>query len=82
MMNETGSYPGQVWLWLYTFWYQIAPFNTSDNADAQIWALMLLLSLAFICIPFIPGLRGLPRHLGVHRLIWRDHYRRLEEENS
>ena len=36
MMNETGSYPGQVWLWLYTFWYQIAPFNTSDNADAQI----------------------------------------------
>ena len=38
MMNETGSYPGQVWLWLYTFWYQIAPFNTSDNADAQIFA--------------------------------------------
>jgi hypothetical protein len=78
MMNETGSYPGQVWLWLYTFWYQIAPFNTSDNADAQIWALMMLLSLAFICIPVIPGLRGLPRHLGVHRLIWRDHYRRVE----
>ena len=44
MMNETGSYPGQVWLWLYTFWYQIAPFNTSDNADAQIWALMMVLS--------------------------------------
>ena len=34
MMNETGSYPGQVWLWLYTFWYQISPFNTSENADA------------------------------------------------
>jgi hypothetical protein len=78
MMNETGSYPGQVWLWLYTFWYQIAPFNTSDNADAQIWFLMMILSLAFICIPFIPGLRSLPRHLGVHRLIWRDHYRRVE----
>lgn len=78
MMNETGSYPGQVWLWLYTFWYQIAPFNTSDNADAQIWALMMLLSLAFICIPVIPGLRSLPRHLGVHRMIWRDHYRRVE----
>ena len=29
MMNETGSYPGQVWLWLYTFWYQIKPFTTS-----------------------------------------------------
>ena len=23
MMNETGSYPGQAWLWLYSFWYQI-----------------------------------------------------------
>ena len=78
MMNETGSYPGQVWLWLYTFWYQIAPFNTSDNADAQILLLMMVLSLAFICIPFIPGLRSLPRHLGVHRVIWRDHYRRVE----
>ena len=78
MMNETGSYPGQVWLWLYTFWYQISPFNTSENADAEIWALMMVLSLAFICVPFIPGLRSLPRHLGVHRLIWRDHYRRIE----
>ncbi|HEX5822516.1 MAG TPA: hypothetical protein VFY30_12190 [Solirubrobacterales bacterium] len=78
MMNETGSYPGQVWLWLYTFWYQVAPFNTSENADAEIWALMMLLSLAFICIPVIPGVRRLPRHLGVHRLIWRDHYRRVE----
>jgi hypothetical protein len=78
MMNETGSYPGQVWLWLYTFWYQIAPFNTSENADAEIFALMGLLSLAFICVPFIPGLRSLPRHLGIHRLIWREHYRRVE----
>jgi hypothetical protein len=78
MMNETGSYPGQVWLWLYTFWYQIAPFDTSENADAQIWVLMMILSLAFICIPVIPGLRSLPRHLGVHRLIWRRHYRNVE----
>jgi hypothetical protein len=78
MMNETGSYPGQVWLWLYTFWYQIEPFLESPNADALIFALMGLLSLAFVCIPFIPGLRTLPRHLGVYRAIWRDHYRDVE----
>jgi hypothetical protein len=78
MMNETGSYPGQVWLWLYTFWYQISPFDTSDNADAEILLIMMVLSLAFVCIPFIPGLRSLPRYLGVHRVIWRDHYRRVE----
>ena len=40
MMNETGSYPGQVWLWLYTFWYQVEPFKDSPNADALIFALM------------------------------------------
>jgi hypothetical protein len=75
MMNETGSYPGQAWLWLYTFWYQVPPFSSSDNADALVWALMMVLSLVLILVPFIPGLRSLPRHLGVHRLIWRDHYR-------
>lgn len=78
MMNETGSYPGQVWLWLYTFWYQIEPFKESPNADALVFVLMGVLSLAFICIPFIPGLKKLPRHLGVHRAIWRRHYREVE----
>ncbi|WP_374969351.1 hypothetical protein [Terrabacter sp. BE26] len=72
IMNETGNYPGQPWLWLYTLWYQIPPFSTSDNADVQVWALMILLSIGFICIPWIPGLRTLPKHLGVHRLIWRN----------
>ena len=72
MMNETGNYPGQPWLWLYTFWYQVKPFSTSGNADALVWALMALLTLGLILLPFIPGLRSLPRHLGVHRLIWRN----------
>jgi hypothetical protein len=71
MMNETGSYPGQPWLWLYTFWYQVKPFSSSDNADALVWGLMAILSLALILLPWIPGLRSLPRYLGVHRLIWR-----------
>jgi len=78
MMNETGRYPGQAWLWLYTFWYQIEPFSSSDNADALVWGLMMVLSAGLVLLPFIPGLRSLPRPLGVHRLIWRDHYRRTE----
>jgi hypothetical protein len=75
MMNETGNYPGQPWLWLYTFWYQIEPFKSSDNADALIWGLMALLSLGLILVPFIPGIRSIPRWTRVHRLIWRDYYR-------
>jgi hypothetical protein len=75
MMNETGSYPGQVWLWLYTFWYQIKPFSTSTNADVLVMAVMGALSLAFVLIPFLPGVRDLPRRLPIYKLIWRDHYR-------
>jgi hypothetical protein len=71
MMNESGNYPGQPWMWLYTFWYQIKPFSTSDNADALVWGLMMLLTVGLIFLPFIPGLRSLPKHLGVHKLIWR-----------
>jgi hypothetical protein len=75
MMNETGNFPGQPWMWLYTFWYQVKPFSTSGNADALVWGVMAILTTAFVLLPFIPGLRSLPRHLGVHRLIWREHYR-------
>jgi len=75
MMNETGNYPGQPWMWLYTFWYQVKPFSTSENADSQVWALMMVLTLALMFLPFIPGLRDIPRWIPVHRLIWRDYYR-------
>jgi hypothetical protein len=75
MMNETGRYPGQAWLWLYTFWYQVKPFSTSGNADSLVWALMMLLTLVFVLVPFIPGVRSIPKWIPVHRLIWRSWYR-------
>ena len=75
MMNETGNFPGQAWLWLYTFWYQIEPFSSSGNADALVWGLMALLSLGLILVPFLPGVRSIPRWTRVHRLIWRQYYR-------
>ena len=78
MMNETGSFPGQVWLWLYTLWYQIKPFSTSDNADILVMAVMGVLSLALVLIPFIPGVRDIPRWIPLYRLIWRNHYREVE----
>jgi len=78
MMNETGSYPGQTWLWLYTLWYQIKPFSTSPNADILVMAIMGVLSLALVLIPFIPGVRDLPRWIPIYKLIWREHYRTAE----
>ena len=76
MMNEAGNYPGQPWMWLYTFWYQVEPFKSSENADALVWGLMMVLTVGLALIPFIPGLRSIPAKLPVHRLIWKDYYRR------
>jgi hypothetical protein len=82
MMNETGNFPGQAWLWLYTMWYQVPPFTTSHNADALVWSIMMLLTLALLLVPFIPGVRSIPRVIPVYRLIWRDHYRRLAQATT
>jgi len=75
MMNETGNYPGQAWLWLYTFWYRVPPMKTSSNGDVEVWAIMMLLTLVLALLPFIPGLRSIPRLTRIYRLIWRRHYR-------
>ncbi len=76
MMNETGSYPGQSWLWLMSFWYQIEPFKSSSNADLQIFLVVGLLSLLFMLLPMLPGVRRIPYLIPVHRVIWRDYYKR------
>ncbi len=82
MMNETGNYPGQAWLWLYTLWYQVPPMKTSSNADIQVWAIMMGLTLLLALVPFIPGLRSIPRWTRVYRLIWRRHYRDLTDNGD
>jgi hypothetical protein len=82
MMNETGNYPGQAWLWLYTFWYQVPPMNSSSNGDLQVWAIMMVLTLGLALLPFIPGLRSIPRWSRVYRLIWRQHYGELGGKQS
>jgi hypothetical protein len=74
VMNETGRYPGQAWLWLFQMWYQIPPYNTSTNVDLLVVLTMGVLSLALLLVPFIPGLRDIPRWIPIHRLIWRRFY--------
>ncbi len=78
MMNETGNYPGQAWLWLYTLWYQVSPIKTSANADLQVFSIMIVLTILLALVPFIPGIRSIPRWTRLYRLIWRTHYREVE----
>jgi hypothetical protein len=74
VMNETGLYPGQTWLWLFTLWYQVPPINTAPNADLVVMAIIVLLTLLLILVPFIPGVRSIPRMVPIHRLIWRNYH--------
>jgi len=71
VMNETGSYPGQPWLWLYTLWYQVPGWTNSANIDMIAIYMTGLATILLLLIPFIPGLRDIPRLIPVHRLIWR-----------
>jgi Cytochrome b(N-terminal)/b6/petB len=74
IMNETGSYPGQPWLWLYTLWYQVPRFSTSANVDLIAIALTGLAVTLLLFVPFIPGLRDIPQLIPLHRLIWRNQH--------
>ena len=40
-------------------------------------AVMGVLGLAMILVPFIPGVREVPRRIPIYKLIWREHYGRL-----
>jgi hypothetical protein len=72
VMNETGSYPGQPWLWLYTLWYQVPGFDHSANVDLIAVYMTGLATLLLLGIPFIPGLRDIPEIVPLHRLVWRN----------
>jgi len=71
VMNETGSYPGQPWLWLYTLWYQVPGWTNSANIDMIAIYMTGLATILLLLVPFLPGLRDIPRLIPVHRLIWR-----------
>ena len=72
VMNESGSYPGQPWLWLYTLWYQVPGWTNSANIDMIAVYMTGVGTILLLCIPFIPGLRDIPRLIPVHKLIWRN----------
>ncbi len=76
VMNETGSWPGQSWLWLFSLWYQVEPFKSSGNADTLVMTLMGLLTLCLALFPIFPFIRKLPYKIPIHRLIWKKWYAR------
>lgn len=85
MMNEPGGYPGQTWLAPFSFWYQLPVFNSeaesgfaatlTANGDIYIFTIIGIFMLALLTLPFIPGLRDIPRWIPIHKLVWKHYYR-------
>ena len=79
MMNETGSYPGQAWLWLYTLWYQVEPMKSSSERGHPGAADHGRAEPRLHLHPLHPGVSRLPRWIPIYKLIWREHYRSLPQ---
>ncbi|UOF91988.1 hypothetical protein LSG31_07060 [Fodinisporobacter ferrooxydans] len=80
--HDEQAYPGPWWLTPYTFLYQIPPWSTSSAGDELAAYTIAVLFAILLFVPWIPGLNKLPRLLSIHRLIWRDWYKRLESDNT
>jgi hypothetical protein len=78
VMNQIGNWPGQPWLWWFTMWYLVpGPIRASfDYSDLIVIVFAMAALFLVFFLPFIPGLRNLPRWLRAYRIIWRPYYRR------
>jgi len=70
-MNETGSYPGQPWLWLYQLWYQVPGFTNSSNVDLIAIYLTGVATVLLLAVPFSRDC-ATSQVDPLHRLVWRD----------
>jgi hypothetical protein len=78
VVNEVGNWPGAWWLFPYSFWYQWGPGLTSPSADLYAMIATAAVSLPFLFLPWIPGLRDIPRVTRVYRVMWGDYYAMVE----
>ena len=47
---------------------------------AQLLGPVALLTVLLVFVPFIPGLRDIPRWIPIHKLIWRRYYASLRKQ--
>jgi hypothetical protein len=82
VVNEVGNWPGAWWLAPYSFWYQWGYGANGASGDLYAMLMTALVSLPFMFLPWIPGLRDVPRLLGLYKVMWGDYYRLVRRERS
>ena len=77
VMNELWNYPGQFWLILYAVPYHIPAIGKSPAADLWVGTLIVIVGMLLqLALPWIPGLRDIPRALPLYKVIYRRYYRK------
>ena len=75
VMNELWNYPGQFWLILYAIPYHIPAIGGSAAADLWVGTLVVIIGMLLqLLLPWIPGLRDIPRVIPFYRVIFRKYY--------
>ena len=75
VMNELWNYPGQFWLILYAIPYHIPAIASSASADLWVGTLIVILGMLLqLFLPWVPGLRDIPRMIPLHKIIYRGYY--------
>jgi hypothetical protein len=75
VMNELWNYPGQFWLLLYAIPYHIPAIANSAAADLWVGTLIVIIGMLLqLFLPWIPGLRDIPRLIPLYKIIYRRYY--------
>jgi hypothetical protein len=74
VVNEVANWPGAWWLTPYSIWYQFGPGLNSGNGDLYVMILVAIFSFFILLIPFIPGVRSIPKWIPIYKIMWKDYY--------
>jgi hypothetical protein len=82
-MNELWNYPGQFWLLLYAAPYHIPAIASSASGDLWVGTLVVVIGMLLqLLLPWIPGLRDIPRLIPFYRVAYRRYYNRMRPDND
>ncbi|MEO6879817.1 MAG: hypothetical protein ABI181_02565 [Mycobacteriaceae bacterium] len=75
VMNELWNFPGQFWLVLYAIPYHIPAIASSASADLWVGTLIVIVGMLLqLLLPWVPGLRDIPRLIPFYKIIYRKYY--------
>lgn len=81
VMNEIWNYPGQFWLVLYAAPYHFPAIASSTSGDLWVGTIVIVVGMLLqLLLPWIPGLRDIPRLIPFYRVAYRRYYAKVRRD--